>query len=98
MRRRRVVAVVGVAMMIVVMTLAVGMGVSHRKMLYYNIAGVHGRPGPAAALSRLGSSLRIYGLLGTVLVKSHLATVTVRNRVVPWSPDHLHEHAAPGPF
>jgi hypothetical protein len=38
MRRRRVVAVVGVAMMVVVvMTLAVGMGVSHGKMLYYNI-------------------------------------------------------------
>jgi hypothetical protein len=36
MRQGRVVAVV-VAMMIVVMTLAVEMGVSHGEMLYYNI-------------------------------------------------------------
>jgi hypothetical protein len=38
MRRGRVVAVVGVAMMVVVViTVAVGMSVSHGKMLYYNI-------------------------------------------------------------
>ena len=38
MRRRRVVAVMGMAMMVVmVITLAVGMGVNHLKMLYYNI-------------------------------------------------------------
>src|SRR5262245_995624 len=39
-RRRRVVAVVGVAMM-VVMGMAVGMGMRHDKMLYYNITQVH---------------------------------------------------------
>ena len=37
MRRRWIVAVVGVAMVIMVVILAVGMRVNHPRMLYYNI-------------------------------------------------------------